>query len=107
MTGGLIAAPTLALELARHPRGGDVAAVLLAALGLGADELADFGAMHVDSPARDRARVLAGPGPDPTRRCWPAAGRRADGGAVTASRCGDVLALVAGGSDAGGQPPGG
>jgi hypothetical protein len=56
----LIAAPNLALELARHPRGGDVAAVLLAGLTLAPQEVVAFGAMHVDSPARDRARVLAG-----------------------------------------------
>ncbi len=98
MTGKLIAAPTLALELARHPRGGDVAAVLLAALTLAPHELADFGAMHVDSPARDRARVMAG-----SRGCLvgssPMAGGRSPartfrGG--TADLLGDVLALISG-----------
>ena len=89
MVGGLIGAPTLALELARHPRGGDVAAVLLAGLTLGARELAAFGAMHVDSPARDRARVLAG-----SRAAVVVGSGRLGGG--SRDLIGDVLALVAG-----------
>ena len=92
MAGGLIAAPSLALELARHPRGGDVAAVLLAGLTLAPHELADFGAMHVASPARDRARVLAG-----SRSALAASGSSGRWRDGSADLLGDVLALVEGG----------
>lgn len=53
----LLAVPSLALDLARHPRGGDVAAVLLTALTLRPGDLEVLDAQHVDSYLRDRARL--------------------------------------------------
>ena len=91
MAGGLIAAPTLGLELARHPRGGDVAAILLAALSLTPGELADFGAMHIDSAPRDRARITAG-----SRRVLAVSGPGGSTQGASPDLLDDVLALVGG-----------
>lgn len=96
MAGGLIAAPTLALELARHPRGGDVAAILLAGLTIAPHELAEFGAMHVDSPARDRARVLAGTRAGSRSALVSSGGSSGPWRGGSVEPLGEALALVAG-----------